>query len=51
MTEVQITISDLTNIDKDKIKIQVEVNDHDEIVHIFVIVDDETTAENRFTAA
>ena len=45
MSEIQSTISNLTNIEMDKIRIRVELNDNDEVIHIIVIVDDETTAE------
>ena len=45
MTEIQITISDLTGINVDEIRIQVDVNDRNEVIHIIVIVNDRTTAE------
>ena len=45
MTEIQITISNLTGIEEDKIRIQVDTNDNNEIVGIIVIVDDKETAE------
>ena len=44
MTEIQDTISDLTGIEEDKIRIRVETNDNNDIVHIIVIVDDEESA-------
>ena len=45
MTEVKTTISDLTEIEEDKLRIQFDINDNDEIIRIIVIVDDEETAE------
>ena len=45
MTEIQSTISDLTNIEADKLRIRVDMNEQDEVVAIIIIVDDETTAE------
>ena len=45
MTEIQSTISDLTNIEPDKLRIRVDINDKDEVIHIIVIVDDMTRAK------
>ena len=45
MTEIQTTISDLTGIEEDKFRIQVEINDNNEVIRIIVIVNDEKTAE------
>ena len=45
MTEIQITISDLTSIEADKLRIRADINDKDEVVQIFVIVNDKTTAD------
>ena len=45
MTEIQNTISNLTGIEEDRIRIRVITNDENEIVKIVVVVDDETTAE------
>ena len=45
MTEIQRTISNLTNIDTDKIRIRVEVNENNDVTRIIVVVDDQTTAE------
>ena len=45
MTEIQITISDLTGIEADIIRIRVNTNDDNEVVRIIVIVDDERTVE------
>ena len=39
MTEIQTTISDLTGIEADKLKIQVDTNDNNEVTLIVVIVD------------
>ena len=44
MTEIQQTISNLTNIKADKVRIQVETNDKNEVITIIVIVDDEESA-------
>ena len=45
LTEIQTTISDLTGVDTDKLRIRVETDSHNEITKIIVIVDDEQTAE------
>lgn len=45
MTEIRNTISNLTNIEADKLRIQVVTNDKDEIIRIIVIADDEATAD------
>ena len=45
MTEIQITISDLTGIETDKLRIRVETNDNNGIIRIIVIVDDEEKVE------
>ena len=45
MTEIQSTISNLTNIETDKLRIRVDINDNDKVVHIIVIVDDKSTAD------
>ena len=45
MTNIQTTISDLTNIEADKLRIRVDLNKKDEVVHIIVVVDDKKTAE------
>jgi len=45
MTEIQSTISNLTNIEEDKLRIRVDLNDKDEVTAIIVFVDDETTAD------
>ena len=45
MTEIQSTISNLTSIDEEYIRIQVELNENDEVVRIVVVVDDKTTAD------
>ena len=45
MTEIQNVISNLTDIETDKLRIRVDMNEEDEVVHILVIVDDETTAD------
>ena len=45
MTEIQITISNLTSIESDKFRIRVDINDNNEIIRIIVIVDDEETAK------
>jgi hypothetical protein len=46
MTEIRTTISDLTSIDINKLRIRVDLNENDEVVHILVIVDDKRTADN-----
>ena len=46
MTEIRSVISNLTNIDADKINIRINTNEKDEIIEIIVIVNDETTAEH-----
>ena len=43
--EIKSTISDLTNIKADKLRIRVDINEKDEVVQITVIVDDRTTAD------
>ena len=46
MTEIRISISDLTGIEMDELGIRVDTNDNnDEIICIIVIVDDKETAE------
>jgi len=45
MTEIRVTISDLTGIEADELRIQVNTNDNNEIVFVIVIVDDKETAE------
>ena len=46
MNELQDTISNLTNVEEDKIRIQVDTNDNDEIVRIIVtVVDDDEATE------
>ena len=50
MTEIQITISNLTGIETDKLRIRVDINDKNDIVHIIVIVDDEETADRISTS-
>lgn len=45
MTDIQKTLSDLTDIEADKIRIRVVPNRDNAITHIIVTVDDETTAE------
>ena len=45
MTEIQTTISDLTGIEADKLRIQVDTNDNNEVIRIIVIVDDKETAD------
>ena len=50
MTEIQDTISELTGIETDKIRIRFDTNDNNEIVRIIVIVDDEETAEKISTS-
>ena len=45
MREIQNIISDLTNIEAERIRIRFDTNDKNEITHIIVIVDDKTTAE------
>ena len=47
MTEIRSTISNLTSIELDKLRIRVDVNEEDEVVHIIIIVDDDdkTTAD------
>ena len=50
MTEIQSTISDLTGIEEDKLRIRFETNDNDEVIRIIVIVDDEGTAEKISTS-
>ena len=45
MTEIQITINNLTGIEADKLRIRVDTNDNNKVIHIIVIVDDEKTAE------
>jgi len=44
MTELRKTLSSLTNVEESKLKIQADVNDKGEVVHIKIMVDDETTA-------
>ena len=46
VTEIQSTINNLTNIEADKLRIRVDINEQDEVVAVIVIVDDKTTAEN-----
>ena len=46
MTDIINTISNLTNIDADDIRIRIYPNDKDEIISICVIVNDKTKAEN-----
>jgi len=46
VTQIQCTISDMTGIDLDKLRIGVDTNDKDEIVSILVIVNDKTKAED-----
>jgi len=46
MSEIQNTISELTNIEKDKLRIRVDLNEKDEVITVIVVVDDKTTAEN-----
>ena len=53
-TEVFSTISILTGIEADRIKIRVETNDRNGVTHIIIVVDDTTTAEvisNSFNTA
>lgn len=45
LTELQSTISDLTNISSDKLRIRLDTNDDDTIIRIIILVDDKTTAE------
>ncbi len=45
MTEIQCTISDLINIEADELRIRVDMNEQDEVVHILVIVNDKSTAD------
>ena len=46
MTEIQSTISNLTNIEPDKIRIRVNTNDNNEVVQIVVVPDDKILADN-----
>ena len=50
MTEIQITISDLTGIEEDKLKIHFDSNENNEIIRIIVIVDNEETADRISTS-
>jgi len=45
MTELRKTISSLTNVEESKLKIQADVNEKGEVVHLKIMVDDETTAD------
>ena len=45
MTEIQSTISDLSGIEEDKLRIRFVTKDNNVIIRIIVIVDDEKTAE------
>ena len=45
MTEIQITISELTGIEEEKLNIQFDTNDDNEIFRIIVIVDDKEKAD------
>ena len=45
MTEIQITISNLTGIEEDKLRIRFDTNDNNEVIRIIVIVHDEKTAD------
>ena len=45
MTEIRTTISDLTSVEDDKLRIRVETNENNEIRRVVVIVDDKETAE------
>ena len=44
MNEIQDTISNLTSIEADKLRIRVDTNEKNEIIRLIVIVDDEETA-------
>ena len=45
MTEIQHTISNLTDIEADKLRIRVDINEQDEVNVILIIVDDRYSAE------
>ena len=45
INEIQTTLSDLTGIEMDKLRIRFDTNEKNEIISIIVIVDDEKTAE------
>ena len=45
MTEIQSTISNLTGIKAEELKIRADISNNNEVIHIIVIVDDEETAE------
>ena len=45
MTDTQNTLSDLTGIETDKLRIRFDINENNKIIRIIVIVDDEKTAE------
>ena len=45
MTEIRNTISDLTQIEMDKLRIRIDANDNDKISRIIVIADDASTAD------
>ena len=44
-SEVQIVLSNLTNIEADKLRIQAEINDKNQVVRVVVVVEDQNTAE------
>ena len=43
--ELKNNISDMTGIERDKLRIRVDMNEKDETAYIVVVVDDKTTAE------
>ena len=45
MNEIRKTISDLTGIEAEKLKIQFDTSDNDEVIPIIIVVDDKETAE------
>ncbi len=44
MTEIQNSISNLTSIEADKLRIRVDINENDEVVAIIVVVTDKAKA-------
>jgi len=44
-TEFQVSLSNLANIEAEKLRIRVNMNEKDEVIHIIVVVNDKTTAD------